>query len=186
MTITTPCSRPDNLSKVFESINFDKINKWIISYDTSKGRSYTHKFNHEKIIEIEANSDMEKDPAAGHFQHNAAMILVKNQYIYRIDDDNVVHPDFWNINFELTDDPATLIYTFDSVKRNGHVYTKGNKPLPCNIDTACFCVHTKLIQDDRWSVTKGADGRFIKAMVEKNKGKFHYIPKVLAYYNYLR
>ena len=35
ITIITPCSRIHNLPMLHESIKFDKINKWIIVYDTT-------------------------------------------------------------------------------------------------------------------------------------------------------
>ncbi len=35
ITIITPCSGIQNLSMLYESIKFDKIQKWIIVYDTT-------------------------------------------------------------------------------------------------------------------------------------------------------
>ena len=35
ITIITPCNRIHNLPMLYESIKFDKINKWIIVYDTT-------------------------------------------------------------------------------------------------------------------------------------------------------
>ena len=35
-TIITPCCRPENLETMLPSIDFDKVDKWIIVYDTRK------------------------------------------------------------------------------------------------------------------------------------------------------
>jgi hypothetical protein len=186
MTIITPCSRPENLQKLKESINFDKIHKWIICYDTSNGRKYPSIFSHKKILEIEANGESQKS-IVGHFQYNAALDLVEDDYVYRLDDDNIMHPDFWKKEFTLTDDIASLVYTFPSCRRTGELYVDAKIPKVGFIDSACFCTHTRLIQKDRWQVDKyEADGLFIETMVNKTQGKFNYTSNYLAYYNYLR
>ncbi len=186
LTITTPCSRPENLQKLYDSIDFKKINRWIICYDTSKDRTYPKKFNNEKILEITADGTA-VNSQAGHFQHNEALNLIKNSYVYRIDDDTIIHPNFWNFNFILTENIESLIYTFDCVNKHGKIYRKGDIPKPSKIDTSCFCVHSNLIGEDRWqSNNYDADGQFIYQMVKKNKMKFTYVPEIMAYYNRLR
>ena len=54
VSIITPCSRPDNLDKLYASMNWDLITKWYIVYDTSKDRSYIHKYtDNDKIAELD-------------------------------------------------------------------------------------------------------------------------------------
>lgn len=184
MTIITPCSRPNNLLKLKESISFDKINKWIICYDTSYNRTYTHIFKDPKIIEIEATGP--KNSCYGNHQRNVAIKLVQNDYIYLLDDDNIMHPNFWNIKKEKTNDPSSLIYTFDSQRKNGTTWTRGSNPRFGLIDTACFCVHTDIIKEVTWKADLyAADGLFIETLVAKNKNQFTYIPQIAAYYNFL-
>lgn len=186
LTITTPCSRPENLQKLYDSIDFEKINQWIICYDTSKNRTYPKIFNNKKILEITADGT-KVNSCAGHFQHNEALNLIKNSYVYRLDDDTIIHPNFWNFNFVLTEKTESLIYTFDCVNKHNKIYKKGDNPKPFNIDTSCFCVHNSLIGEDRWQNDNyGADGQFIRQMVKKNGMKFIYVSEIMAYYNYLK
>ena len=89
LTIITPCSRPDNLGMLSKSIKFDKIDKWIIVYDTTKDRTYKKSFEgNSKIIEVECNDAGDY----GNQQRNYGMSLVDDGFIYFLDDDNIVHP----------------------------------------------------------------------------------------------
>ena len=96
ITIITPCSRIHNLPMLYESIKFDKIHKWIIVYDTTVN-SYCHSFIHsEQIIEVDCKSSL--NGVVGNTQRNYALSLVEDDnYIYFLDDDNIIHPDFWKI-----------------------------------------------------------------------------------------
>jgi hypothetical protein len=110
LTIITPCCIQLNIQKVFNSIQFDKIEKWIIVYDTSKGRKYNKLYeNHPKIIEVECNAGISGNP-----QRNYGMTLVDDGFIYFLDDDNIVHPDFWSILDSL--DPQ-YFYSFDQHRK---------------------------------------------------------------------
>lgn len=177
LTIITPCCRPKNLIKLKESIKFDLIDKWIIVYDTSKDRRYTMQFqDNSKILELECNTP----GVAGHPQRNYGISHVEDGYIYMLDDDNIIHPDFWKIciTFEMP-----YFYTFDRTTKWAHF---GNNISIGNIDTAMFCVNKEHIKNIRWQEDKyQADGFFIIDINKANKHLHKYINIIAAYYNFL-
>ena len=110
LTIITPCCRQTNLQKLYESIQFDKIDKWFIVYDTTNDRKYSKVYeSHPKIVELECN-----DPGiSGNAQRNYGMTFVKDGWIYFLDDDNIIHENFWNL---INSMDSKFIYTFNQVR----------------------------------------------------------------------
>ena len=107
ITIITSCSRPENLSLLFESIKFDFVEKWIIIYDTSKGNKYNWMYkNNPKILEAECPDE----GVFGNAQKNFGLKFVKGGQVYFLDDDNIMHPNFWNIILSLKED---CVYMWD-------------------------------------------------------------------------
>ena len=76
LSIITPCCRQSNLSKLYDSIDFDKIDIWIIVYDTTS-KTYNKLYEeHPKIIEIECSGGISGNP-----QRNYAMTLVDDGFM---------------------------------------------------------------------------------------------------------
>jgi hypothetical protein len=174
--IVTPCSRPQNLEKIKNSINFDLIDSWHIIYDT-RNQLFVKRFNHPKIIE----SECKKDGVVGHPIRNMALDTIKDGLIYYLDDDNIVHYNFWNIcsNFSCNN-----IYLFD--QQRGSEVLKGNNPTVDNIDTAQYVFDSKLVNNLRFDINRyNADGLFIETLCKQNPNKITYIDKICANYNFL-
>jgi hypothetical protein len=184
LSIITACCRQSGLSKLYNSIQFDKIDKWIIVYDTSKNRSYTKLYSeHPKIVELECN---DKDSVSGNSQRNCGMKVVEDGFVYFLDDDNIIHPNFWKIVVDLD---SHFFYTFDQlrfIKGNDHHILYGDVIKLSKIDTAQFIVHKNHVGDVEWQKDKYcADGYFICDILNNNKLQHKYINQVAAYYNYL-
>lgn len=180
LSIITPCSRQNNIPKLFNSINFDKISKWIIVYDTSKNRTYNTLYkDHSKILEVECNDI----GVSGNSQRNYAMKLVEDGYIYFLDDDNIIHPGVWSIVDTLDNEN---FYTFNQLRDKKGGILHGNNISVGRIDTAMFIVHKKHIGDIKWEPhTYYADGVFISNIHKNNKGLHTYINSVASYYNFI-
>jgi glycosyltransferase involved in cell wall biosynthesis len=180
INIITPCCRADNLDIIIKSINFDLIDKWYIIYDTSKNRTYTKKFEDNPKIEEHFCSD---EGVVGHPQRNFGLNLVKNGFVYFLDDDNIIHPEFWNIVPKLD---INHFYTFDQIRMyEGHTL-KGNTIKIRAIDTAQYIVPKELINNIRFDVNRyQADGIFITSINELYSNNHIYIPTVASYYNFL-
>jgi len=184
LSIITACSRPQNLKKIYESIKFDQVEKWYIIYDTSKCRTYDETFigdtNAEKILELSCN----KEGFAGHPQINYALDLIKDGFVYIMDDDNIFHPTFWTI---LKDLDLEFIYTWDQDRIQEGRILKGGQIEREKIDTSQFIVPRNLIGSVKWAEQKSAgDFRFISQIYNKHEDKFKYIPKTACYHNFIK
>ncbi len=179
MTIITPSTRPSNLLRIRDSIDFDYVDEWIIVYDGNKISENPHVFINEgnpKIKEyIHTSAGISGNP-----QRNFALDHVQNEntYLYFLDDDNLIHKDLYKL-LDIVD--RGKIYTFDQDKR-----INGNNIQPCQIDTAMFLIDFKLCKSIRWRLYEyGADFYYINDCYSKNRDKWIYINNVLSTYNIL-
>jgi hypothetical protein len=195
--LITPVSRKKNLIKIKKTIKFNYFFKWIIIYDTKIIKDKTKIFSDNKnIIEL---FHKQKFSVSGNAQRNLALkylnkIKNKDFYIYFLDDDNVIHKNFYIILDKIKSNSRKKIYTFDQY-RNDKIYLnnkfeylkilKGNKIIKGNIDIAMFLPHFSLVNNIRWKIDKyESDGRYIVDCFNK-KTKYHeYIPIIGCYYNF--
>ena len=164
--LITPSVRKKNLYKIKKKINFNKIFKWIIVYDTKIIKDKTKVFsNNNNIIEL---FHQKKLSVSGNSQRNFALEYLnqkKNKYfyIYFLDDDNIIHENFYKILDKIKFDDKKNIYSFDQY-RNGKIHLnnkfkylkilKGNKIVKGYIDIAMFLPHFSLVNNIRWKIKK--------------------------------
>ena len=182
LTIITPSYRIQNLKNMYDTMNFDYIDEWIIVYDGKRVHENPHVFQHDKIKEYLISGDgIEGNP-----QRNYGISHISNEdtYIYFLDDDNIIHPELYNL---LDTVEPNKFYTFDQNRNNNNYILPGNNiNLRC-IDTAMFICHYSLVKDIFWdNHAMCADGVYIIECYEKNKNSHVYINKTMAYWNKLR
>ena len=69
------------------------MNRWLIVHDTTHTNGvFNEVFNHPKIVEFGVSGGISGNP-----QRNAAINQVNSGLIYFLDDDNIIHPNFWEI-----------------------------------------------------------------------------------------
>jgi hypothetical protein len=160
-------------------MRFDLIRTWYIVYDTSK-IIYTKQFSdNPKVIELECNTK----GVCGHPQINYAINKITDGYVYVLDDDNIMHPEFWKIAPHFD---GEHVYTVDQLREPNRRVLLGNNISIGNIDTAQFIVPAKLIGDIRWpEQARCGDYAFISKINKKHPTKFRYIRGVFSYWNYL-
>jgi len=177
LTIITPCSRPENLQHLKQSIKFDQVSQWIIVYDNTKN-SFLKLFNHPKILELPSNLIS----LAGHAQRNLAIDKTSDGLIYNLDDDNIIHPNFWRI---LPNFSATKINLFNIENHPRFNHLNLSNPGPGTVDTSMFCIDRKLIGEKRWLPhLYSADGVFV-ASINTNLNSLKIFDETASYYNYL-
>ena len=193
IVLITPCYRIENLKKIYETIDFNIIIKWIIVYDGKHIAKNPQLFINNNNIEEYIHTSNEGK--WGNTQRNYALdILTKkkalhNCFIYYLDDDNIIHPNLYNI-FKFV--KKNNIYTFDQ-KRLSNIdgsygeTLKGNDISWKKIDTAQMLLYYPLIKNIRWNVNiYQADFYYIKECCVNNYKVHNYIPFELCYWNYLR
>lgn len=179
MTIITPSIRPENLKKVRSSINFNYVDEWIIVYD---GRVI---LDNPQIFASEQNPKIKEyvhtsEGTSGNPQRNFALDQIQNKetYLYFLDDDNLIHKDFYKL-FDIIGD--NKIVTFDQKNK-----LRGNKIAHTYIDTAMFLVDFNLCRTIRWVLHEyAADFYYIDQCYSKNKDKWVYVNNELCTYNLL-
>jgi hypothetical protein len=190
VNIITPCTRPENLIHIYRSLDFNFIKKWYICYDIAKLKQTTKLFLfHKKIKEIDVDGTS-VNSMWGNQQRNAGLDCIQSGYVYFLDDDNILHPDFFTkINFTV----PNKIFLFDQIKKF-RCTPIWREFVVRKMDMAQFCVDINLVGKIRFAVghhvteqaMHNADGSFINHVLRNNYGKHEYIPEILAYYNVLR
>jgi hypothetical protein len=180
ITVITPCTRPQNLQKMFDSLDFNYIEQWIIVYDYKVLNSSTleTRFDHPCINEYYTSCE---ESVSGNYQRNYALSKIKNEncYIYFLDDDNIIHPELYTIPLI----PGNF-YSFDQEREN--LVFQGNCPRVYKIDSAMVLIYYPAVKEIKWSLKEyHADGIYIQECYRKLINRWIYINKITCYYNKL-
>ena len=177
INIITPCSRPENLHKISESINIPRENyRWIVVFDSLT-------LPDKNLIPSNCEYYLHKDPnsISGNGQRNFALDLIKIGYIYFNDDDTLIHPELWD-NVKNCDES---FISFNQSLYNGQVRLTGDVIAVQRTDSHNFMVSSELVGNTRWrSDIYEADGFFAVECFRKSTTK-KYINKTLSIYNQL-
>jgi hypothetical protein len=176
LNIITPCSRPQNLLMLSESINIPKDNyRWIVVYD---GIELPNKDLIPENCEIYSFKD--ESSTYGNYQRNYGLNLIEEGHIYFNDDDTTLHPQLWENVKNLEND----FITFNQVEKNGTPRLIDRKVELTGVDSHNFIFHHSLIEGVRFKNTYDADGYFAIDCFKKAKNYIH-LSKVLSVYNSL-
>lgn len=174
--ITTPCSRPENLEQISLSIPIHC--KWIVLYD-----------NKVQINNNITNAEFIKCPNTGFVGAEARNFFLDNynikdnDWMYCLDDDNIIHPEFYE-NLEYLLDTDHSIVHWGQLQKDNSIRLTANIELN-KIDAACFIVKWKYNKHIRYSINDyNCDGMY--AIECAKNGPVLKIEKNLCYYNYLR
>jgi len=202
ITIITSCTMPENLPKLYESIQFEHVHKWIIIYDTSEGKEYTWRYKKDnRILEAECS----ELTCLGYAQKNFALQFLSKASgsVYFLDDTTIMHPEFWRIlpvlnedtlytwneesNLDITDINTGNVLKFcielqSQNRKNIPTIIKGNNINEYKIFIGMFLVPYKFISNISFIPhIQFSAGIFIKSIYEDNKTNTKYIPMTLSY-----
>lgn len=192
LNIITPSIRFDNLVQIQDSIslslnkarsNWDNI-RWIVVLDSDI--DVNTNIDKAEIYYLKTNNN---NGLSGNPQRNYGLDLVDDGYVYFLDDDNILHPDYLEYFFWFENNYVGSAFITPQVWKNGVVrlLPKSNNIAVGGIDTAQFTLPKNLIGDIKWDIFNYcADGVFAEEVYNKHKDKFIFVPKPLCYYNYLR
>jgi hypothetical protein len=143
LTIITPSYRINNLLEIKKSLNFEYIEEWIIVYYGNRIETNPYIFEeNEKIKEY----IYKRSGISGNGQRNYALTKITNEntLLYYLDDDNIIHPDLYNL---LNYIDNNTIYSFNQYNR-----IKGNKLNVGYIDTAMVITPYNLCKNITWKL----------------------------------
>ncbi len=177
--IITPCCRPENLKQIAESINIPRASyKWWVVMDATPEETDT------TLVPETANLIFHKNKksVAGHAQRNFALELIKDGYVYFLDDDTLMHPDLYKAIAILPEENDFI--HFDQAHPDGTKRIGGTVEVN-HIDTGSAVASRELIGYNRFRTDLyNADGFFWKA-VSRNAKRPKYINQTLSIYNKL-
>lgn len=179
--ILTPSRRPFNSSIISKSIPQEC--EWVIVFDK------TVKNDHQidNAITIKSN----ETGFWGNPNRNVGLEYIKehlkpsdNDWLYILDDDNIIHPNWWSsIQNHLNSDAA--IVTWGQTWASGEPRTAPtDNPRIATIDTSQYMVRWSIAKDLRFEHIYEADG--IYAEEAAKKGSVLKLDEYLGYYNFLR
>lgn len=179
--IVTPSRRPFNLQ--FISNTIPKECEWIVVFDGT--------VKNEHVIE---NATILKSTETGFWgnpNRNIGLDYIKNNlnptdndWIYILDDDNIIHPEWWN-NIQSHLNSADSIITWGQVWASGEPRTEPtDTPKIATIDTSQYMVRWSVAKNLRFENIYEADG--IYAEDAAKLGSVKKLNQYLGYYNFLR
>jgi hypothetical protein len=195
INIITPCTRPNNLFLLFQSIikgvtSTDDIT-WYIIYDGGKiTEEQCFDFTKLKVpsyLNIFTKIFEDSCSVFGNSQRNQALNQISDGWVYFLDDDNVLHPKLFSTIKEQLKIEKKSVFIFNQFfnfqkKRIRHAAI--DKIKEGYIDTAQFLINYSIIRYRRWKKEVfNADGSFIREILELHRNEFRILNSTLAYYN---
>ena len=172
--IVTPCSRPHNLKRIKPYI--PPFATWVVMMDASidykeaTGANITHYSKH---------TGHWGNPLRNEFLDLYAEQFTENDWVYYLDDDNVLHPKF----VEEWDNLNSLDCSIVTWGQEGRLRPT-DQPRVGNIDTASYMFRPTHLPNLRFQLTYEADGMFAEAAALR--GTLICVDQYLCYYNALQ
>jgi hypothetical protein len=176
LNIITPCSRPENLFKIYKSINIPKdMYRWIVVFDSD------HIPTDNLPPKCEPHIYRHPDSKVGNAQRNYGMDLVDRGWIFFLDDDTLLHQDLWS---EIKDLKHDFIHF--GQEQNGIFRLTGSKIMVEHLDVGSFVVNKKIVKDHKFPLKVYQSDGIFAMLVSNETTDIKYIPKVLSKYNELK
>ena len=194
--IITRCTRLGNIETVKDSV-FSNLTPntevhWHVVFDTKN----------LKDIDAELLNRLDTEGVTLHFRKGDGwglsqlndLIQNLDGWIYHLDDDNVMHPDFYQTiettyAENSTNMPTAFIFSqFVGGKDFSGLQVREARPANVEvskIDLAQWLIHSDLHKNYEYGSGYTADGEFIVNMYQNEKESFQFINKVLCNYNAL-
>jgi glycosyltransferase involved in cell wall biosynthesis len=197
LNIITRCTRTTNITQVFDSIQKNNENfsiKWFVLFDLTNMSDIPS----EVLIFLKDKAEIrfyESEPNDfGHDMINKTIDEIHSGLIYILDDDNIIHPNFFNLlNDWFSNHPEKDGLIF-SQKIGGIDFTgldvreaREENVQVSKIDMAQFCLKRELVSNYRFP--KGyyvGDGMFIEKLFNENKDRFLIVEDIGCYYNFFK
>jgi len=195
--LVTAVSRPENLPRIHKSISLaisrSKLKtKWILVVDdVSAIPPAMDAILKDGAFEVEKIVHRDGKCSYGIDQKNAGMASIADGYYHCIDDDNIVHRNFFSgLERAMTAHPGKRAFVFgqqrwDTIKS---LVASPDRMEYGKIDNTMFAVHSSLIGSHRYDLSRSGreDFHFFRKLYDLHRDEFVFISETLAYYNYIR
>lgn len=197
ISIITRCTRTSNLLKIKEGVlnTPSGVNvNWHIVFDTGALKDIDAETLSELTSSNKVNLHFVKGQRGGLLYPESSEIIrsIKGGWIYLLDDDNILHKDFYKVIKESVKVNAGALVHIVSQKVDGKDFTGLDirEASPENtafqkIDVAQMVINRSIFDEFSFSANYAADGFFIEEVFKKYPDAFVWIKKVLSHYNYL-
>jgi hypothetical protein len=176
LNIITPCSRPDNLQVISESINIPRENyRWIVVFDALE-------IPKNVPDNCEAYCLKDNNSIYGNAQRNFGIDLVTKGHVYFNDDDTIIQSTLWD---EIKDKDNADFISFKQSNKDNTLRLEGKEIAINYIDSHNFITSLECI-DTRWALDRYDADAVFAIECNKNAKVTLYIPKVLSVYNSLK
>ena len=161
--LVTPCIRPENLGQIAASIPIPtgQYRWWIVMDGVELPEDVRGILPPEAIVLHHTYPRS----VSGNAQRNHALDKMGDavdHWVYFLDDDTVMHPDWWGW---ISAGSAADWISFGMLRPDGSLYTDGFARSKGKTDTGNHLFHRALIGDRRWLLTAyDADGEFIESL----------------------
>jgi hypothetical protein len=186
LQIITAATRPENLPRILRSIaslilQFDL--RWIIVYNDGITPVC---FTEPWVCEIVYG----KRNVGGFIQKNRGIELCEPGWIYFLDDDNLILPDFGpTLLAAIGKAPEAGAFLFDQINKNGslRLVADATKIYVGNIDQGQAVLHSSMIDDHRYGIDEryDNDGVFLEAVFKANLSRLVISQEPATGYNLL-
>jgi glycosyltransferase involved in cell wall biosynthesis len=179
--IVTPSRRPFNTQLISNTIPQEC--EWVVVFDNTVKNEHQI----ENAITIKSN----ETGFWGNPNRNIGLEYIKeqlnpsdNDWIYILDDDNILHPNWWNTIQSYLNTDSSII-TWGQVWANEEPRTQAtDTPKIATIDTSQYMVRWSVAKNLRFENIYEADG--IYAEEAAKQGSVLKLDQYLGYYNFLR
>ena len=197
INIITRCTRTSNLLTIKEGVlNAPKgvtVN-WHIVFDTGALKDIDAEVLSNLTDTVNVKLHFVKGQKGGLLYPEVSDIIrtIKSGWIYLLDDDNIIHDDFYKtIKASIKNLPVAQVHIVsqlvagkDFTGQEIRVASRENTAFQ-KIDIAQMVINRSIFDTHSFSANYAADGFFIEEVLKTHGDLFVWIDKVLCHYNYL-
>ena len=197
INIITRCTRTSNLLTIKEGVlNAPKgvtVN-WHIVFDTGALKDIDAEVLSNLTDTVNVKLHFVKGQRGGLLYPEVSDIIrtIKSGWIYLLDDDNIIHEDFYktikasikNLPIAQVHIVSQLVAGRDFTGQEIRVASRENTAFQ-KIDIAQMVINRSIFDTHSFSANYEADGFFIEEVLKTHGDSFVWIDKVLCHYNYL-
>ena len=182
ITVVTPSNRPWLLPKVYSSLPVGA--EWVVVLDRHDLREVPAELPHAANVKLFAHTGGKW----GNDQRSFGMLQASGEYLYFLDDDNVVHPRLMPLFEKLTASGERPAIVVNQILKSGELRLRATlPPHPNGTDTAQVLVPRSMTLGHKWdSNMYEADGKFFGEIFSEHRERFVAVDEPACYYNYLR